>query len=208
MVIGGFSGAEWILSYGDNSVRDCSYVWTMGTDLAYLIYFFSLKLAHVSPIHKCDEDVKKYQQSAVQALYGFFALGGVLSTFVTRPFLGIYETTMNVTTGHSRHQDLFLLINLNINFTTVYLLVIDYYHWISQINLNLIWSSLDPVKILQNQHNGSIKARQYRYTKFLRRYSLVRVWHYCNCSLVGNQWALFAAAPSTWCSKFFDSALN
>ena len=106
----------------------------MGTDLAYLIYFFSetfisfLKLAHVSLIHKCDDNVKKYQQSAVQALYGFFALGGVLSTFVTRPFLGIYKPTMNVTTGHSRHQDLYLLINLSINLTTVYLLIIDYCH--------------------------------------------------------------------------------
>ena len=60
--------------------------------------------ASVSPFRKQGDNVKKYQQSAVQALYGFFALGGVLSTFVTRPFLGSYQSNLNLTTNTEYHS--------------------------------------------------------------------------------------------------------
>ena len=66
---------------------------------------FRSRKNNLKPISKQCDSVKKYQQSAVQALYGFFALGGVLSTFVTRPFLGIYHHAINVTIGTNGTSD-------------------------------------------------------------------------------------------------------
>ena len=44
-----------------------------------------------------------------------------MSTFVTRPFLGIYESTINVTTGQPRHEDFFTNVVYFVSLLTVFM---------------------------------------------------------------------------------------
>ena len=46
-------------------------------------------------------DERKLQSSILQALHGFYAVGGVLSSPLARPFLGVFEqpAETNVTIG-------------------------------------------------------------------------------------------------------------
>ena len=46
-------------------------------------------------------DERKLQSSILQALHGFYAVGGVLSSPIARPFLGVFEQPVetNVTIG-------------------------------------------------------------------------------------------------------------